>query len=143
MVEDNHNLIYWYINMKHLDVDEWYDLFAIELCKTIISFDETKGSLSNYYKIRCDNLFHKECNKLKLQKNSNNGIYQISDIKHLQSQETVEEQVMLEEFMSDSSEILQLRIMGYTQTEIADKLGLTQSYISKILAKKRADYVDR
>ena len=31
VVEENHQLIYWYAHRRHLDLEEWYDLLAIRL----------------------------------------------------------------------------------------------------------------
>ena len=51
MVEENHDLIYWYANIKKLNLENWYDLLAIELCGVVLKYNPKKGSLSNYYKI--------------------------------------------------------------------------------------------
>ena len=69
IITENHNLIYWYIQLKHLDITEWYDLLALELCYTVAKYNPEKGSLSNYYKMRADNLVRKEYSKSQLRKN--------------------------------------------------------------------------
>ena len=47
--EENHNLIYWFCWKNHLDIDEWYDIIAIEYMKGINSYNETlKIKLSTY-----------------------------------------------------------------------------------------------
>lgn len=48
IVEENHNLIYWYCNKYNLDIEEYYGLFAIELCKAVQSYDPTKSKISTY-----------------------------------------------------------------------------------------------
>lgn len=48
MVEENHNLIYWYCHKYNLDIDEYYGLFAIELCLAVQSYDPTKSKISTY-----------------------------------------------------------------------------------------------
>jgi len=49
IVADNHDLIYWYANMKHLDCEEWYDLLAIALCQAVIKHDPQRGTLATYF----------------------------------------------------------------------------------------------
>ena len=46
LVEENHDLIYGFAKIKHLSIDEYYDLLAIGLCKASMSFDEYKGNFS-------------------------------------------------------------------------------------------------
>ena len=38
LVTDNHNLIYSLANAKNIDLDEYYDVLAIGLCKAAITF---------------------------------------------------------------------------------------------------------
>ena len=38
------------------------------VCKTVVAHDSERGTLSTYYKIRCDNLVNKEYNKSKAKK---------------------------------------------------------------------------
>ena len=33
LVEQNHNLIYAFLHTKNLNIEEWYDICAISLCK--------------------------------------------------------------------------------------------------------------
>lgn len=143
LVADNHNLIYWYIQMKRLDVSEWYDLLAIELCYTVAKFNPEKGSLSNYFKMRCDNLVKKEYSKTQLKKNK--GLEPLCYNDELYNSGYDDSGMVLKAdiqslFDGENGEILRLRAEGYTQSEIAEKLGVTQSYISKIIEKKRREY---
>ena len=46
LVEENHNLIYSFAQTKQINLDEFYDLLAIALCKAALVFDETKGAFS-------------------------------------------------------------------------------------------------
>lgn len=145
IVELNHSLIYWYINFKQLDLSEWYDLLAIELCLTVMMYDETKGTLSTYYKRRCDNKLNKEYAKRKLKKNTNNGIYPLEEFKHHSSDAKDYDMIELQElFEGEEGEIIRLKSLGYTQTEIAEHMGVNQSYISRIIRKKYNEmYGDR
>lgn len=47
LVEDNHNLIYSFLNSHHLSLDaveDWYGTAAIGLCKAALIYDESRGS---------------------------------------------------------------------------------------------------
>lgn len=46
LVEDNHNLIYSFLNSRHLSlnaVEDWYGTAAVGLCKAALAFDESRG----------------------------------------------------------------------------------------------------
>ena len=58
LAEDNHNLIYAFMNKHHLNYDEYYGEMAEAFCIAITAFDETKGSLSTL-------AFHAMNNRLK------------------------------------------------------------------------------
>lgn len=143
IVEDNHNLIYWYCNLKNLDLEEWYDLLCIELCFTVMKYDPEKGSLSNYFKLRADNLTYKEYAKTKLQKRANNGIFELTDANMTPSLDDIQEAVELEEvFNVENGMILKMKAQGYTQHEIAEFFGVSQSHISKMLRKLKKEYYE-
>jgi len=46
IVEDNHNLIYAFLSSNSLDIEEYYDLAAIGICKAALSYDKEKGQFS-------------------------------------------------------------------------------------------------
>lgn len=46
LAENNHNLIYTFANQKNLDIDNYYGILAIGLCKAAKSFDLEKGKFS-------------------------------------------------------------------------------------------------
>jgi len=148
-VEDNIALIYWYAGLKGLDLEEWYGLLAIELCKTVVQHEPKKGSLANYFKMRCDFLMIKEYRKTTMQKRTHNGLEDLEDIytddeNLLQLSRDYNEDVMetlkLQELLEgEHGEIIRLKYYGYTQSEISDLLGISQSQVSKILKKVRDD----
>ena len=45
LVADNHNLIYSFLIEHGLDVEEFYDLAAIGLCKAAMKYDETRSNV--------------------------------------------------------------------------------------------------
>ena len=146
LVEENHNLIYWYINRRKLDIEEWYDLLAIELCYTVMKYNPEKGSLSNYFKLRADGLVHKEHKKQNSQKRFHHGVSYVENIHSpisLELEGGSDFSVKLKEFVGEeNSDILLLKYQGYTQSEIAEKLGISQSYVSKILKRLKDEYYE-
>jgi len=143
VVEENHNLIYWYGNMRNLDMEEWYDLLAIELCYAVLKCDYSKSNLSTYYKMRCDTLVRKERRNKLMQKRANNGVYPLDECIFVGESHNLEKDVELKSlFDGENGNVIRLKADGYTQSEIAEMLGISQSAISKILAKVREEYYD-
>ena len=135
MVEDNYSLIYWYANRKGLDINDWYDLLAIELCYTVAKHKPEKGSIANYYKLRCDGLVSKEWRKNMTQKRD--GVMSMLDdemIGESVDHSGLSMEILLEQADSD---ILNLKVQGYSQKEIAMELGVSQSYVSRALKELR------
>lgn len=144
IVADNHNLIYWYINMKRLDFEEWYDLLAIELCKTVMHHDPSKSVLSTYFKIRADGLVYKEYTKQQTLKRAHENVAFIDNMHGTPDTDDLTDNFEIKEWMTaQDSEILRLRYFGHTQPEIARMLDVSQSYVSKTLKKLRKDYREK
>jgi RNA polymerase sigma factor (sigma-70 family) len=143
IVEDNHNLIYWVANKLNLDLEEWYGLLAIELCIAVKKHKPEKGSLSNYYLLRCRGLRYKEIKKLQSLKNEHISINYIEGMYPCTDYGSIEENYEINEWLNnDKYGILEMKADGYTQKEIAKELGVSQSYVSKVLKKIREEYYD-
>lgn len=165
LVEANHKLIYWYINLKNLDIQEWYDILAIELCYTVMKYNEERGSLSTYFKMRADGLVYKEYRKNMAQKRAHTEEYYIDgvaygdEVYHSPDREvnkhdngfksrfsesySAPQQVDAEVkdlFSGENGDILKLKYEGYSQAEIGAALGYSQSHVSKILKGLRKTY---
>ncbi len=48
IVEDNHKLIYGLAHKNHINLDEYYGVLAIGLCKAALSYDEVRGQFSTF-----------------------------------------------------------------------------------------------
>lgn len=59
LVEDNHDLIYGFLNKKELDIDKYYDIMALELCNASINYDSFKGKFSTFVYKCMDNRLKK------------------------------------------------------------------------------------
>ena len=146
MVEDNEKLIYWYAHLKNLDLDEWYGLLAIELCKTVRKYNPTRGGLANYYKLRSDIMVYRQ-----LQQKFRNGEveeYDVDETQHGEISDLYEAvdvdtvfHAKLGELSSDlHRDVILLKAEGYTQKEIAELLDLTQGGVSWIIKKVREQF---
>ena len=66
LITENHNLIYSFLNKYNLDVEEYYDLAAIGLCRAAKSYQHTNSRFSTYA-YRC--MFNIIANELKRKEN--------------------------------------------------------------------------
>ena len=48
LVEQHHNLIYWYLNKKNMSINEWYDILAIALCNAAITYNPDICEFATY-----------------------------------------------------------------------------------------------
>ena len=148
-VEKNHNLIWDFINKNKLEDAEYYDFFAIVLCEAVMTHNPKKGRLSTHWWHCATNAYrnHLRDSGKKLKKNDHNGIMSLDEV-----EETLEGnpdmyfdniEFLLSQCKNEFTEkILKLMYCGYNQTEIANKLGVTQSYISLLLAEYKKEFKD-
>lgn len=140
-VEENHNLIYWYANKYKVNLDEYYDILAIELCNAIMKHDPEKGTLANYFRMRSEGAIYKEYRKTQAQKRIPQGVEFIENVHHIPNVDDMIDELEIKEWLNkENSEILKLRVMGYSQSEIAEKIGMSQNYVCGVLRKLRRKY---
>lgn len=151
LVEDNHNLIYWYCNKNNLPVEDYYDMLAIELCKAVQTYDPTKSKISTYiyqyfwhrhvsYDIRLRNNVRKaNINALSLDKDLIEG-EDFQRSKLLTNGKSVEDEIIMvplsECGLSDKlMEVVKLRLdnPNITQREIGEILGIGQVQVGRRL----------
>lgn len=142
IVADNHDLIYWYMNRCHLYEEEWYDLVALVLCKTVASYDPSKGaSLSNHFKQRCDWMVANELKRARTQKRSHCKIEFIENIHGEDDPTDIEKYAEIVDWIdSDLTGVLKLKSQGFNQREIADILGISRSTVGRILSDKKEEF---
>lgn len=64
LVEENHNLIYKVLYDHHLDIEEWYDVAAIGLCRAAMLFDPEKNFQFSTY--ACTAIWNNICREYTL-----------------------------------------------------------------------------
>lgn len=48
LISQNHNLIYGFAHKRKLNLDEYYDILALALCRAALSYDSHKSSFQTY-----------------------------------------------------------------------------------------------
>lgn len=127
LVEDNHNLIYHVCKKLHLNLDEYYDVLALSLCKAAVKFKPDKGVTFSTFAIKVmtmDAFSQMRKDKVRAKHTQTdfggNGDYN-------------DEYIDLSELDSLEKRVVDLKVAGYTQKEIADIIGITKSKVVRIL----------
>lgn len=168
LVEENHNLIYSFANKKNLNIDEYYDILAIELCRAAKIFDENKGNFSTVAYSCMMNELYNRWKYLKTKRvvpsdmivsydasrtredfvDLGNYLDVFSD--NNSTEDIVESNIMKIEFLNLLDETDQI-VFGYiingaTYDYISKKLGCTRSRIGQRVQRIRkqcADYLNK
>lgn len=154
LVADNHNLIYSLANYKHINLDEFYDVLAIGLCKAAAIFDETKGNFStiaytvmyNEYKIQLRQLTAARTipqdkivsADIKIQSEDREGnparlIDLIPDETALTEQNVmcdITYRLLMDKLKEDEKEIVMMLLDGVSQVDIAKQMNFSRQYIN-------------
>ena len=146
IVADNHDLIYWYLHLAHLNLEDWYGLIATELCYSVQKYNPAKGKLSTYFKLRADTLVYKQYRKSMAQKRFHLDIQYIDEYSITPKDECNKSVIQPDNlyvqhlFSGKDGHVLKLKYEGYTQSEIAKQVGCSQSNVSVILKGIREKY---
>lgn len=155
LVENNHNLIYSFLNKYNLPIEEYYDVAAIGLCKAAKKFNAEFSKFSTFaYKCMFTTVFQ-EIRASKAPKRNpkqplvyyqteveyKDGIFTILDL--IPASENLEDdvitQITYEEKKSrlDDREKIVLEMLsdGRKQWQIAESIGCSQPHISRIRKK--------
>lgn len=154
---ENHNLIYSFLHSRNLIVSEWYDVAAIGFMKAIHNYNTNKGKFSVFAYKCMENEISMEKRKFTTEKRIGDNILTYYDtpvvghdfIESTTIQEFIEDfhskdfenEIAIREilkkvynnFSLKNKSIIYLNLKGYNQREIAEKVNLTQSYVSRIL----------
>lgn len=140
LVEDNHQLIYGVIHSFKLPVDEYYGLFAIELCKAVQIYNPKKGSLSTLFYNMCRRVYANELRSKNTIKRSNNGVMELTEFNEVYAEELLSEdeystselKMILESICDDKRKLkmVDLKYRGYNNAEIATELKVSKTTIS-------------
>ena len=166
LVEDNHNLIYSFAHSKKLDLEEYYDLLAIALCKAALVYDKNKGMFSTLVYMCMDN----EIKLIKRKENAQKTIpkYLIDSLDYIYTSddddvenslkeiiikdmfpapdESVVNAIMFNNFYYQNLDdrertIVDLVFEGKNQTDISKKLSVSQPQISRLIKEIKTKWI--
>lgn len=156
LVEENHNLIYSFLLRNHLDVEEFYDLAAIGLCKAAMTFDKDISRFATYaYKCMHNEIrmYHRHNGTQRVVPDKLITYYEAEikdsdgDISNFLAiipsdfnlEDVAVSNMIYDEFLSKLSDrdktVLYLLNDGHTQAEVSKILGCSPTLISKFRKK--------
>lgn len=144
LAEQNHNLIYDFIHKRNLDVEEYYGIVAIGLCKAAISYSPEKGAFSTLAFECMENEVKGHWTLLKADKRipeeqivSTEALLGDDRLYHDKYNDKINYSFLLSLLTDRERTIVECTINGLTQKQIADKLDLSQQSISLIIKNIR------
>lgn len=160
LVEQNQKLIFWSLKRFGFSIDEYYGAAAVGLCKAAMHWDSTKSAFSSFASavIRNEILMEKRTeNKLPQNPTSLDALVPFSDDDSSETDlygqiaapdlfEPAEDHQDIKKaiaeakaYMSDIQfQALGMYAQGAKQREIAKHLGITQSYVARVLKSSTA-----
>lgn len=150
LVEDNHNLIYSFLNSRHLSLDsveDWYGTAAIGLCKAALTYDESRGTNFSTYAYKCiqnevGNVMRANANRIVPDFSLDDTVIENGYIGEIIADEKdpffdiyVKESIEIAtRGMSDrDTQMVDMIVrQGYDQASVARKFGLTRQRVSEI-----------
>lgn len=159
LVEENHNLIYSFLNKQALSIDEWYDVCAIGLCKASLSFNgDTKFSTFAYKcmlnsvrsVMRRNNLFNIETLSLSTEVSSVSEKVTYTLDEFISSKQNTEAEALgkiwaewfIEKLPLTTLKVLLGKIENKTCRELSEDTGVSFSRCSAVVRNLR-DYYKR
>lgn len=157
LIEENHNLIYSFLQKYNLSVEDYYDLAAIGLCKAGMNFNGNISKFSTYaYEWMFGSVFSEIRKEKRMKKipdslmfyyqaelENNNGGDTSVFMNYVSSKENVEEEVLskvhlnkyLKKLKEKEKQIIILLYKGYNQIETGKIMGCSQAQVSKVRKK--------
>ena len=161
LVTDNHNLIYRFLQKEKLNMEDWYDLAAIGMCKAAKTFNEGTSKFSTYaFKCMFNEVYSEKKKELRQRTIPQNEILyynteyenesgnKVEFIDKMQSDQNVENdcihKVALRNAFNKMKEkhkpIISLFLQGYKQVEIMKIAGCSQPHVSRVMKKFVDEY---
>ena len=154
LVEENHNLIYWFAKKYHVPIEEYYDVLAQGLCMAAYHYDPSKCSFSTYAYLCMNTEMHVEYRKTLRKSEIPQGnifhyenAWQLSDL--IPTNEKTENKVidrisyenlisLLNDILNDKDkEVIGYILNGLTMREIAKIEGTSHQAIHNRMKKIR------
>lgn len=162
LVADNHGLIAGYAKTHNLDLEDWYGVLAIGLCKAAFYYDESKGAAFSTLAFKCmNNVVWRtyQSNKNNIENNSeilsldfesadsDGNRCDLGDLIpdiNADTERCVTEKITVENFKASLSErekyIINMLDRGCKSAEIAKELGISRQRCSVLIDRLRKRY---
>lgn len=160
LAEKNHNLIYGFLHMNGYSIEQYYDVAAIGYCKAMATYSPDKGVKLSVYVTACMRnemfMFFRHA-KRQIENHKTISIFDspmdnpdleigdcISDPKDLISSQILMNDLnsALKSLSERERYLILLSASGVAQSKIAHQMGVTQSYVSKLLEAVRLKIKD-
>ena len=163
-VADNHNLIYSLLYSMKLNIDEWYDVAAIGLCKAGATYEEESSKFSTwaFFIMKREILFEKRKLSASRREGEKSLVYYEALMNESQGNGNflsclpdervdVEKEaiinVVYDDFKSTLKKdrdvkVIEMLTDGMTQSQIAKELKISQPQVSRIRKKLMIEFQD-
>ena len=141
ILEENHDLINWFINKRGLCKFEWYELFSKCLVVAVSKHDASKGALSTFFnsialqaykkKYRSIKEFESRVNLEFSELTSDHGYSLDSNYTYLRD--------IISKLDYKLTSVLELIESGYTHREIANILDISKTEVSRRMDRARKE----
>lgn len=160
LAEENHNLIYKYANSNNINVEEFYGVLAIGLCKAASTFDASRGYKFSTFAYRCMDTEYKaywrhETNTRHIPASSvmsynalisNESGIQFLDVVSCDQRKcsidtgAVEVEAFLKRLSPKQRAVLDGLLNGEKEAAIAKRLGCSRTNVSMVKTKLRNEW---
>ncbi len=162
LVSNNHKLIYSFANKMGLDIEEYYGLLAIGLCKAAKTYNPNRGYAFSTYAyitmrnecymywrhLKRDNQIPEELifsynTPLSDEEDGKDYVERINDIFGTYQLNTigVEVKEFLESLTKKEKQIIFEKMHGYTQKEIAMHIGKSQTMVCRMVNRIKEKWI--
>lgn len=163
LVEKNHNLIYGFANKNKLNIEEYYGILAIGLCKAAKVYEENKNEFSTLAYNCMKNEIYKYWKHIKIKSAIPNEMILSYDAQidtggvegefsylnaisdNYAINNTIENKIFEGDFLNQLSQnekiVVKLLVKDLTYTEIAKRMGCTRQRVGQYVQKIRKKYI--
>ena len=151
LAEQNHNLIYFCLKKFHFDdIEEYYDIAAIGLCKAAATYRKDRGTFTTYACMVIRNELYHACRKKQVMAvslyteygNDTDSLALIDTLAGVGNMENdvVDSLLFLQAYQTlteKEQSVVRLLIRGVKQQDAGKAAGCSQAQVSRILKKLR------
>ena len=168
LVETNHNLIYSFAKSRQIDVEEYYDVLAIALCKAALVYDKSRGRFSTLaYKCMSNSYNQILIYQTTGKQIPENLIQPLDEVVYLSEEDGSEitlcdciqkdifpmpentaiihiafDEVYNNKLTKQEQKVIKLLLQDKTQAEIGETIGVTRARICAIVSKIRKKWIE-